>query len=583
MHIRIIGRSSRQFDRRDDLRYKLRTPVKFDNQILIILERIILNGRKHTLIRSQHKSFRLIRIVGGSGSIRPHHFGFRRGKFDTVGCDGEFIHGTGFHFERKSLFVEQCISRSSGYCLSDQRSFRLGNSECKRLSIDGIQLLATRITEGKFRRRRYQRRQIHGPIISFGSLCERQDRFTVLIHDRISGQHAMNLFVRIFYFGSHLVGIFDVFALILGIGPGQHEIRHRDLNTRFGIGGSDKSRRKVRFEIVRFAFAQRRTIDMESDHLRLAGLFCGNIIVIRRSDNGKFAGRFIDVLDLFDRKTGCRTRSDLFGYERHGLRIGIFFHSTGRRHTESQSRYLLAFRTGTQIKIPVLGFVRNFVLTGQHDILLPVAEIDQTVHIIRQVNDRLDTTTEQTDIGLQRRQVILKFLVELVFGNHERTVVFPDQSLDLFSQRTGLLVQFLHNRCDRLRGNLPQQVVAQCHLVHINCQFIAQPFIDRAAGRLEFGLDSIGDPLRGGGFDLAHLTVGQLSTGSLETIVRQVRFDELRHFERKTCGILFEFNHIFQRFLNALQCFLGSVNTRYFFQNTRFQTVQVLLQGPVGE
>ena len=63
--------------------YKLRTPVKFDNQILIILERIILNGRKHTLIRSQHKSFRLIRIVGGSGSIRPHHFGFRRGKFDT--------------------------------------------------------------------------------------------------------------------------------------------------------------------------------------------------------------------------------------------------------------------------------------------------------------------------------------------------------------------------------------------------------------------------------------------------------------------------------------------------------------------
>ena len=33
---------------------------------------------------------------------------------------------------------------------------------------------------------------------------------------------------------------------------------------------------------------------MESDHLRLAGLFCGNIIVIRRSDNGKFAGRFID-------------------------------------------------------------------------------------------------------------------------------------------------------------------------------------------------------------------------------------------------------------------------------------------------
>lgn len=89
-----------------------------------------------------------------------------------------------------------------------------------------------------------------------------------------------------------------------------------------------------------------------------------------------------------------------------------------------------------------------------------------------------------------------------------------------------------------LRGNLPQQVVAQCHLVHINCQFIAQPFIDRAAGRLEFGLDSIGDPLRGGGFDLAHLTVGQLSTGSLETIVRQVRFDELRHFERKTCGIL---------------------------------------------
>ena len=100
LHIRIIGRSSRQFDRRDDLRYKLRTPVKFDNQILIILERIILNGRKHTLIRSQHKSLRLIRIVGGSGSIRPHHFGFRRGKFDTVGCDGEFIHGTGFHFER---------------------------------------------------------------------------------------------------------------------------------------------------------------------------------------------------------------------------------------------------------------------------------------------------------------------------------------------------------------------------------------------------------------------------------------------------------------------------------------------------
>ena len=91
-----------------------------------------------------------------------------------------------------------------------------------------------------------------------------------------------------------------------------------------------------------------------------------------------FAGRFIDVLDLFDRKTGRRTRSDLFGYERHGLRIGIFFHSTGRRHTESQSRDLLAFLTGTQIKIPVLGFVRNFVLTGQHDILLPVAEIDQT-------------------------------------------------------------------------------------------------------------------------------------------------------------------------------------------------------------
>lgn len=59
--------------------------------------------------------------------------------------------------------------------------------------------------------------------------------------------------------------------------------------------------------------------------MRLAGLFCGNIIVIRRSDNGKFAGRFIDVLDLFDRKTGRRTRSDLFGYERHGLRIGIFF------------------------------------------------------------------------------------------------------------------------------------------------------------------------------------------------------------------------------------------------------------------
>ena len=128
-----------------------------------------------------------------------------------------------------------------------------------------------------------------------------------------------------------------------------------------------------------------------------------------------------------------------------------------------------------------------------------------------------------------------------------------------------------------------QQVVAQCHLVHINCQFIAQPFIDRAAGRFEFGLDSIGDPLRGGGFDLAHLTVGQLSTGSLETVVRQVRFDELRHFERKTCGILFELNHIFQRFLNALQSFLGSINTRYFLQNTRFQTVQALLQGPVGE
>ena len=86
LHIRIIGRSSRQFDRRDDLRYKLRTPVKFDNQILIILERIILNGRKHTLIRSQHKSFRLIRIVGGSGSIRPHHFGFRRGSSTPSGA-----------------------------------------------------------------------------------------------------------------------------------------------------------------------------------------------------------------------------------------------------------------------------------------------------------------------------------------------------------------------------------------------------------------------------------------------------------------------------------------------------------------
>lgn len=57
----------------------------------------------------------------------------------------------------------------------------------------------------------------------------------------------------------------------------------------------------------------------------------------------------------------------------------------------------------------------------------------------------------------------------------------------------------------------------------------------------------------------------------------------MRHFERKTCGILFELNHIFQRFLNALQSFLGSINTRYFLQNTRFQTVQALLQGPVGE
>ena len=105
--------------------------------------------------------------------------------------------------------------------------------------------------------------------------------------------------------------------------------------------------------------------------------------------------------------------------------LAYFFHSTGRRHTESQSRDLLAFLTGTQIKIPVLGFVRNFVLTGQHDILLPVAEIDQTVHIIRQVNDRLDTTTEQTDIGLQRRQVILKFLVEPGLWKSRANRCFP--------------------------------------------------------------------------------------------------------------------------------------------------------------
>ena len=99
------------------------------------------------------------------------HWNFRNTRYVTAAATYALLDEEGFSLEVKAGAVNKFSIAPDGVELSTPKSevmwtcsFRLGNSECKRLSIDGIQLLATRITEGKFRRRRYQRRQIHGPM-----------------------------------------------------------------------------------------------------------------------------------------------------------------------------------------------------------------------------------------------------------------------------------------------------------------------------------------------------------------------------------------------------------------------------------